>query len=140
MYAGTSSIPHTVDLDTDRQIGRNRPGRLAAPLKAGDTASIQPAAKILGCYRRMNTTHVVLTVVALLTQAAAVALLFIDSRRATVTRAAYAALSPHGGTSWDQIDHAPDYILKSIEFHTRRNWAMACAAVGLVAGASAAFL
>lgn len=88
----------------------------------------------------MNTTNIVLTVVALLTQAAAVALLITDSRRATVTRAAYAALSPHGGTSWGQIDHAPDYILKSIESNARRTWAMACAAVGPVAGASAAFL
>lgn len=69
----------------------------------------------------MNTTHIVLTVVALLTQAAAVALLITDSRRATVNRAAYAALSPHGGMSWGQIDHAPDYVLKSIEIHARRS-------------------
>ena len=88
----------------------------------------------------MNPLHIVLTVVALLTQAAAVALLITDSRRARATRSAYVALSPHGGTSWDQIDHAPDYILKSIEFHAQRTWALACAAVGLVAVACAAFV
>lgn len=88
----------------------------------------------------MHTTHIILTVVALLTQAAAVALLITDSRRAKATSDAFAALSPHGGTSWAQIDHAPDYILQSIEFHTKRTWAMTCAAVGLLAGACAAFL
>ena len=49
-------------------------------------------------------------------------------------------LSPHGGTSWDQIDHAPDYILKSIKFHIQRTWVMVCAVVTLLTVAAAALL
>ncbi len=88
----------------------------------------------------MNTIHVTLTIVTLITQAAAVALLITDSRCAKNVRNAYVALSPDGpGPSWGQIDHAPEYILKSIGFHTQRAWAMACAAVALPIGAYLAF-
>lgn len=131
----------TVGLCTDSrtQVGQKVPGPRETPV-AATQPSIPPAVGISGCHTGMNTIHVTLTVVALIAQAAAVVLLITDSRRAKNARTAYVALSRNGlGPSWDQIDHAPEYILKSIGFHTQRTWAMTCAAVALLVGAYLAF-